>query len=370
MRHYAFLALFLLLGSETVCANVTTVPTAAPTTVTTVPTPAPTTVTTVPTAAPTTVTTVPTPAPTTVTAAPTPAPTNATAPLTTAAANATTAPPPEPTTEATNATTAPPPEPTTEATNATTAPPPEPTTEVTNGTTVPPPEPTTEVANATTAPSPATSAAPTAAPTPAPTPLPQPSVGSYSVRSKENSTACLMATMGLQISYKEGAVLKSINLDPNNTVAAGSCGVNGSDASLLLTFDKGSVAFVFSEEGRKFRLHVVNATIIPSANGTAFSASNTNLSLWEASVGTSYMCRKDQTYNITDALALHTLGLQVQPFGVQNNSFSTAEECFLDSDLTFLVPIAVGVALAFLIILVLISYLIGRRKSRTGYQSV
>lgn len=50
--------------------------------------------------------------------------------------------------------------------------------------------------------------------------------------------------------------------------------------------------------------------------------------------------------------------------------FLSAEECFLDSDLSFLVPIAVGVALSFLIILVLISYLIGRRKSRTGYQSV
>lgn len=48
----------------------------------------------------------------------------------------------------------------------------------------------------------------------------------------------------------------------------------------------------------------------------------------------------------------------------------SAEECFLDTDLSFLVPIAVGVALSFLIILVLISYLIGRRKSRTGYQSV
>ncbi|KAG7484258.1 hypothetical protein MATL_G00047280 [Megalops atlanticus] len=361
MRHYAFLALFLLLGSETVCANVTTVPTAAPTTVTTVPTPAPTTVTTVPTPAPTTITTVPTPAPTTVTTVPTPAPTTVTAAPTPAPTNAT-APP---TTAAANATTAPPPETTTEATNATTAPAPEPTTEVTNGTTVAPPEPTTEAANATTAPSPAT----TAAPTPAPTPLPQPSVGSYSVRNKENSTACLMATMGLQISYKEGTVLKSINLDPNNTAAAGSCGVNGSDASLLLTFDKGSIAFVFSEEGRKFRLHVVNATISPGANGTAFSASNTNLSLWEASVGTSYMCRKDQTYNITDALTLHTLGLQVQPFGVQNNSFSTAHECSMD-DTSILIPIVVGAALAGLILIVMIAYVIGRRKTYVGYQTL
>ncbi|ERE64071.1 lysosome-associated membrane glycoprotein 1 precursor [Cricetulus griseus] len=47
-----------------------------------------------------------------------------------------------------------------------------------------------------------------------------------------------------------------------------------------------------------------------------------------------------------------------------------AEECAADSDLSFLIPVAVGVALGFLIIAVFISYMIGRRKSRTGYQSV
>ena len=51
-------------------------------------------------------------------------------------------------------------------------------------------------------------------------------------------------------------------------------------------------------------------------------------------------------------------------------SFLTAEECSADSDLNFLIPVAVGVALGFLIIVVFISYMIGRRKSRTGYQSV
>ncbi|CAL8308144.1 unnamed protein product [Arctogadus glacialis] len=60
------------------------------------------------------------------------------------------------------------------------------------------------------------------------------------------------------------------------------------------------------------------------------------------------------------------LGLLSCTFTAVRNSVPS-EECFLDSDLSFLVPIAVGVALSFLIILVLISYLIGRRKSRTGY---
>lgn len=47
------------------------------------------------------------------------------------------------------------------------------------------------------------------------------------------------------------------------------------------------------------------------------------------------------------------------------------EECDADEKVSDIVPIAVGVALASLIIVVLIAYLVGRRRSRQkGYQSV
>lgn len=183
-----------------------------------------------------------------------------------------------------------------------------------------------------------------------------------------NSTACLMATMGLQISYKDGEVFKTINLDPNVTTATGKCGINGSDASLLLTFDKSAVAFTFSEEGGKFRLHGVSVTLNLDATGTFYSG-NANLSLWEGSLGSSYMCRRDQTYNITDVLILRTRDLQVQPYMVENNSYSTAHDCAMD-DTSILIPIVVGAALAGLILIVLIAYVIGRRKTYVGYQTL
>ncbi|KAI1902777.1 hypothetical protein AGOR_G00019490 [Albula goreensis] len=196
-----------------------------------------------------------------------------------------------------------------------------------------------------------------------------PAIGTYSIPNDANSTACLLATMGLQISYKKDAVVKSINLDPNNTAATGKCGVNGSDASLALSFDKSSITFTFSEDGGKFRLHAVNVTLNLGGAGVTFSSANTSLSLWEASVGSSYMCRRDQTYNITEVLFLHTLGLQVQPFGVQNNSYATAHECAMD-DTSVLIPIVVGAALAGLILIVMIAYVIGRRKTYVGYQTL
>ncbi|XP_031158724.1 lysosome-associated membrane glycoprotein 2 isoform X2 [Sander lucioperca] len=226
------------------------------------------------------------------------------------------------------------------------------------------PTPTTHATSTTTA-APVTNSTTTAPPpttTPTPT-LPTPTTGKYSIRHDENSTACLIANIGLRIGFKQ----EEMNFEPNGTKVSGSCGVNSSE--LILTSNTMTIMLTFTNDTKKFRLHALNITGKTSF-GVLFSEANTNLSLWEAAVGTSYMCNKEQNYTITSPLTLYTFNLQVQPFGVKNGVFSTAEECFLDSDLSFLVPIAVGVALSFLIILVLISYLIGRRKSRTGYQSV
>ncbi|XP_073676536.1 lysosome-associated membrane glycoprotein 2 isoform X2 [Garra rufa] len=280
--------------------------------------------------------------------------------------NSTTEPPTTPH-NTTNSTTEPPTTPH-NTTNSTTEPPTTPHN-TTNSTTESPTTPHHNITNSTTeAPTTNATTAPTAPPTTPP--IPNPTVGNYGVKS-DNATVCLMAKMGLQFSFKmnESTSFQTVNLDPNVTEVSGTCGSGGSDSSLLLKSEEITVHFVFTNVSQKFRLHALTFSV-NVGNGNVFNISNNNLSLWEASVGSSYMCKKEQSYNITDKLTLNTFELQVQPFGVQNNKFNTAEECFLDSDLSFLVPIAVGVALSFLIILVLISYLIGRRKSRTGYQSV
>ncbi|XP_067313646.1 lysosome-associated membrane glycoprotein 2 isoform X2 [Pseudorasbora parva] len=290
-----------------------------------------------------------------------PAPTNSTTNSTTgptttthnSTANSTTGPATTTQTSTTNSTTE------SSTTNSTTWPPTTIPHNTTNSTTE---APTTTHPNATTVPT----------PPPTPPPVPNPTVGNYSIKS-DNTSVCLLAKMGLQFSFKisGNASIQTLNLDPNPNVTevSGTCGGGGNDSSLVLKSKEITVHFVFTNVSQKFRLHSLMFSV-DLGNGSIFRDSNNNLSLWEASLGSSYMCRKEQSYNITDKLAVNTFELQVQPFAVKKNAFGTAEECFLDSDLSFLVPIAVGVALSFLIILVLISYLIGRRKSRTGYQSV
>uniref|UniRef100_A0A4W5N1I7 Lysosomal-associated membrane protein 2 n=1 Tax=Hucho hucho TaxID=62062 RepID=A0A4W5N1I7_9TELE len=209
---------------------------------------------------------------------------------------------------------------------------------------------------------PTTTVTTTAAPTSTPTPtLPTPTTGNYSIAPDFNSTACLMATFGLRIGYKQGDKVETINLVPSATEVGGACGVNSSN--LILTSDTITVMFTFSNDSKKFHLQALNVTV-KQATGAVVVAANTNMSIWAAAVGSSYMCNKEQTLTVTDTLTLYTFKLRVQPFGVEKGEFATAEDCRDDTTETWVVPVAVGVALAVLVLIVLIAYFIGRKRNQ------
>ncbi|XP_062040518.1 lysosome-associated membrane glycoprotein 2 isoform X3 [Lepus europaeus] len=200
-----------------------------------------------------------------------------------------------------------------------------------------------------------------------PTPKEKPGVGTYSV-SNGNGT-CLLAMMGLQLNITQDKVTSVININPNSTNSSGSCHPQTAQLRLNSSTIK-YLDFVFAVKNEnRFYLKEVNVSMY-LVNGSVFSIANTNLSYWDAPLGSSYMCNKEQTVSVSETFQINTFDLRVQPFSVIEGKYSTAEECSADSDLNFLIPVAVGVALGFLIIVVFISYMIGRRKSRTGYQSV
>ncbi|XP_069026543.1 lysosome-associated membrane glycoprotein 2 isoform X3 [Embiotoca jacksoni] len=223
------------------------------------------------------------------------------------------------------------------------------------------------VTNTTTAAPVTNTTTPAPQPTPTPTPaLPTPTTGKYSIKPDENSTACLLVNFGLRIGFKQGEKYQEMNLESNETRVTGWCGVNSSE--LLLASDSMTFRFSFTNDMKKFRLHALNVTVNTSS-GVAFSQVNASLALWEATVGSSYMCNKELNQTITDQLSLFTFDLQVQPFAVKKGLFSTAHECSLD-DTSILIPIIVGAALAGLILIVVIAYVIGRRKTYVGYQTL
>ncbi|XP_030019188.1 lysosome-associated membrane glycoprotein 1a [Sphaeramia orbicularis] len=224
-----------------------------------------------------------------------------------------------------------------------------------------------------------TTASPTTATTtttqaPVPTPPGQPERGSYSVL--RNGTACLLAQMGLQlnISYfsqsQNQTIQELVNLSPNLTTVSGSC--EASSATLILTQAQTTTlnfTFTLNSTSNKYHLGAISLLANWSDMTAPFSASNTSLDYLRSSLGHSYMCNAEQTLAVLPVLSVNTFRLQVQPFGVTTNQFATAEECQMDQD-QMLIPIIVGAALAGLVLIVLIAYLIGRKKSHAGYQTI
>ncbi|KAM5221135.1 lysosome-associated membrane glycoprotein 2 isoform 3-T3 [Ctenodactylus gundi] len=204
------------------------------------------------------------------------------------------------------------------------------------------------------------------APTTTSTPKEKPAVGKYWV-TNGNST-CLLATMGLQLNIIQDKVATVININPNTTDFTGSCHPQTAHLRLYSSIIK-YLDFVFAVKNEnRFYLKEVNASI-NMVNGSVFSIANNNLSYWDAPLGSSYMCNKEQTVSVSGTFQINTFDLRVQPFSVTKGKYSTAQECSLDDD-TILIPIIVGAGLSGLIIVIVIAYLIGRRKSHAGYQTL
>ncbi|XP_038050425.1 lysosome-associated membrane glycoprotein 1-like isoform X1 [Patiria miniata] len=97
-----------------------------------------------------------------------------------------------------------------------------------------------------------------------------------------------------------------------------------------------------------------------------------NTTRFDSTAGNYYMCNANQ-----DIMAMNVnatfMKLKLQPFAeqVKGGGLGSPSDCAADNDVSNIVPIAVGCALAGLVIIVLIAYLIGRsRSNRSGYQSV
>jgi len=79
--------------------------------------------------------------------------------------------------------------------------------------------------------------------------------------------------------------------------------------------------------------------------------------------GQSFGCTKTGSINLVDNLAITFNSLRVQPF-ITGNEFGQAEWCAKEQT-SDLIPIIIGAALAALVIIVLIAYLVGRARART-----
>lgn len=252
----------------------------------------------------------------------------------------------------------------------------------------PPPETTTPSTTTTSTTAPTTST--TVSPVVPTTPLPPQNPGKWIVN--EANITCIVVQISVQFNITYPKANKTVShimfdmpMDNATTIASGNCGKL--EQVLTLTWSPKnapignmSLHFTKNESTNHYSLHHLEV-VLPV---TDFLNTTLNQSMvliheptnYAAGLTNSYRCLKKQTLNLkmngtnADSGFITVSGLQFEAFKTNNSTnFGLAKDCAFDTP--DVVPIAVGCALAGLVIIVLIAYLIGRKRNHAqGYLSM
>ncbi|EFN63992.1 hypothetical protein EAG_09605 [Camponotus floridanus] len=216
---------------------------------------------------------------------------------------------------------------------------------------------TTSTTKPTTTPIPSTT-------TPTPTPLPPPSTGTWKTIHK-----------AVDIPTNSSVTGKCGKFEQNLTL---SWGLQNNSASNLTAQNNFTLHFVKNETEKLYSLHHLEISLVIEKSST--DKSNQTMTVihmapqFNTGLSNSYRCLKEQSLNLTSKNEtvgqLKVSHLQFQAFRNDNTTvFGLAKDCSFDTP--DIVPITVGCALAGLVVVVLIAYLVGRRRSQSrGYLSM
>ncbi|XP_040423941.1 lysosome-associated membrane glycoprotein 3 [Cygnus olor] len=244
--------------------------------------------------------------------------------------------------------------PTTTSTNQTTTPKSPTATAMTNTTTVHPRTQTTTSSSTVTV-------RPTLAPQPSPIPT-----GTYTLSS--GNKTCIKAAMGLQlmVQNKQKERMEYMTVNPNATQISGSCGTVQS--VLNITFSGGFINFVFVKKAPVYYVSAIEAGLqLPSEGVLYYIAIHEQH--FTAKLGNSFKCASKQTFGLEKTFQLLIINMQLQAFDIVGNQFGKEEECFRDKNRKA-VPVAVGLSILGLLVIVFITFLISRKKPYRGYERI
>lgn len=208
----------------------------------------------------------------------------------------------------------------------------------------------------------------------------------FRVPSNESVPACLRANMSVVFDIQYTAEIN--NTKKNETVKVILKDLAGYDGECSKSFDTLTIYYktgweltfnytleaFYKLDSLVFK-YIVDEETFPNAEKSELgpkSVTLSNQSLFSANKDKSYKCFAETDINLSNTVKMVITNYQAQPFlSEKSTGFDIAVECSADTTGTSkLVPIIVGSALAILVIMVLVAYIIGRRKHRPGYQTV
>ncbi|XP_015929026.1 lysosome-associated membrane glycoprotein 1 [Parasteatoda tepidariorum] len=202
-------------------------------------------------------------------------------------------------------------------------------------------------------------------PTPAPSP-PTPAETSWNVT--EGNITCIKADFKIRFKISVGNETRYLVLPPTADSSRSSCDVSNVTQILSLRSENEfDLVFTFEKDSEKTYVKNVTLELLsPEEPGSFYNDSK----LFSVQNDYSYWCKSLTSVPMQNA-TMEIFEMHIQAFGGTGKDFAIAERCPADDTISDIVPIVVACALAALIIVVLIAYLIGRRRSRQkGYNSV
>ncbi|XP_063618148.1 lysosome-associated membrane glycoprotein 1-like [Cydia splendana] len=238
-----------------------------------------------------------------------------------------------------------------------------------------------------------TPAPPKPTPTPAPVPpkpIGPPDQGLWPYVDSKNVT-CVIVQFAAQLNVTYGKPNSSelihviLNVPANASVISGNC--DGLEQWLTIgwpatneTNHTLTVLFAKNDTTKSYEMKSLNASLVASIFPNITNVDTINLSHqtpeWQTPLAASYRCTpptelKMNADNNNIAATLTLSRLQEEAFrNASGNGFSAARDCS-SGDIPDAVPIAVGCALGGMVVVVLIAYLVARRRSANrGYLSM
>ncbi|KAK3594905.1 hypothetical protein CHS0354_020563 [Potamilus streckersoni] len=238
----------------------------------------------------------------------------------------------------------------------------------------------------------------TSAPISTTTNTPHPT-NTYSVRDGNVTCVYFIARMDFSFPYStKNGTNTSVQISvPQNFETNGTCSTQNKTINELNIYFFNStwtLSFVFGPDNSSSQLgdmqfktysvksitldYKMDPVLFPGYNDTKTLNATANFtgSLFQSKVNGSYKCDVDTEVLFTGKIKLEVYHLQYKAFNLGNSTNFSGDlsECSGDNTnnnkTNSVVPIAVGAALAGLVVIVLIAYLIGRRRNRKGYESV
>lgn len=236
-----------------------------------------------------------------------------------------------------------------------------------------------EMCGAKTTVSPATSTTPTTHSPSTPKPTPSLATDNYVINGSVNGTnvSCLVMKAAIKFSIPYEGKTKN-HTYTRNIGSSPSYQGNCSNITNTLQISTGPVTleFMFERADKKYSLQqlklIANTKYFKDGKNMTIVSNYTNTKTFQLKLGDSYSCKSQTTLHLSSNVDVFITNLNLEAFRKSNTTVIDGKMviCPADQKTNSIVPIAVGAALAGLVVVVLIAYLIGRKRSRRGYESV